>query len=92
MTHLEKEALYDIVREDIWDFITYCLSKEQSRRNNGAWTLNNEILCETEAAANNIANFLEDLGVSDYVRTGYYDPEEDEVPQADTGYYYIDID
>lgn len=53
-----------------------------------------EILCDTESRAEAIADFLEALGFS-YVRTGYYDPEEDErngEVDSYTGWYYVDFD
>lgn len=54
-----------------------------------------EILCEYEYQAEAIADFLENLGVADYVRTGYYDPEEDKrngEVDGYTGLYYVDFD
>lgn len=53
-----------------------------------------EILCDTEARADGVADFLEALGFS-YVRTGYYDPVEDERNgEVDeyTGWWYVDWD
>lgn len=58
------------------------------------WTDGIEILCNSENRAECIADFLEALGV-EYVRTGFYDPEEDrrnhEVDHR-TGWYYVDWD
>lgn len=54
----------------------------------------NEILCDTEIRAEAIGDFLEALGFF-YVRTGYYDPVEDERNgEVDdyTGWYYVDFD
>ena len=53
-----------------------------------------EILCDTEAMAEGVADLLEALGFS-YVRTGYYDPVEDERNgEVDdyTGWWYVDWD
>lgn len=54
----------------------------------------NEIVCKHEYQAEGIADLLEDMGF-EYVRTGYYDPEEDKLNgEIDeyTGYYYVDWD
>lgn len=60
--------------------------------NPGIWSNGCDIMCETEAVANTIADFLESMGVSDVATTGYFDPEEDrrcnEVNKC-TGYYYV---
>lgn len=51
----------------------------------------NELLCKTETQAEGIADFLEDLGFED-IRTGYYDPKEDEKngeKDEYTGLYYV---
>ena len=50
-----------------------------------------ELLCKTETQAEGIADFLEDLGFKN-IRTGYYDPKEDEQNgETDeyTGLYYV---
>lgn len=52
----------------------------------------NELLCKTKTQAEGIADLFEDLGFQD-VRTGYYDPKEDEKNnEVDkyTGWYYVD--
>lgn len=58
----------------------------------GIWSNGCDIMCETEAIANTIADFLESMGVSDVAATGYFDPEEDrrcnEVNEC-TGYFYV---
>lgn len=60
--------------------------------NPGIWSNGCDIMCETEAIANTIADFLESMGVSDVATTGYFDPDEDrrcnEVNEC-TGYYYV---
>lgn len=62
-------------------------SPEDSRH--GFWTNGDEILCKKEAAAEIVADFLEDLGI-DVVTTGLYDPEE---PPEDeySGYHYVSV-
>ena len=91
--YLEKEELAEIVMDSI--FAAIDVAKE-----NGDYTRNHihhggyEILCDTEARANGVADFLEALGFS-YVRTGYYDPDEDERNgEIDeyTGWWYVDWD
>ena len=53
-----------------------------------------EILCETEQLAEDIADFIDALYGIPVANTGYYDPEEDarngETNQW-TGYYYVTI-
>lgn len=68
-------------------------SPEDSKRS--IWISNKgmdgEILCKSEAVADAIADFLEELGF-DEVTTGYYDPEEDERSgEVDrlTGWHYV---
>lgn len=60
----------------------------------GAVDAGDEILTETEEKADRIANLLEALGF-DYVRTGYYDPEEDArdgINDRYTGKWYLSVD
>ncbi len=50
-----------------------------------------ELLCKTETQAEGIADFLEDLGFED-IRTGYYNPKEDEQNEETdeySGLYYV---
>lgn len=59
------------------------------------WSDNDEILCETENLAENIADLIDALYGEQTVNTGFYDPEEDvrnnEVTET-TGWYYVSID
>lgn len=53
-----------------------------------------EILTDEEATADIIADFIESLGF-DYVKTGYYDPEEDArdgINDDHTGKWYVSVD
>ena len=62
-------------------------------KKNKIWTCGDEILCETDALADTIADLLEAMGY-DEVNTGYYDPVEDEAAgEVDrlTGWYYVSI-
>ena len=56
------------------------------------WSDGEEVLCETEQLAENIADFFDALYGAQTVNTGYYDPEEDkrnnEVDRH-TGFYYV---
>lgn len=60
--------------------------------NPGIWSNGCDIVCETEAIADTIAEFLESMGITDIATTGYFDPEEDErnneVNEC-TGFYYV---
>ena len=57
------------------------------------WTDGIEFMCDTEARANAVFDFLEALGMEPHI--GYYDPVEDrnsnEVDHH-TGWYYVDFD
>lgn len=62
------------------------------------WSDGYEILCESESAANTIAELIERLYASQQedvlVHTGYYEPLEDEqFGEVDkfTGWWYVDI-
>ena len=70
-------------------------TEEEGRNKHGIWMDDKGmILCKTETQADGIADFLEDLGF-DYVRTGYYDPAQDEKEgcvDEYTGFYYVDWD
>lgn len=62
------------------------------------WTDGSEILCQSKAACENLATFLDKLLCrlsSIAIHTGYYDPEEDvrndEVDKR-TGFYYIEFE
>lgn len=89
----------DIMKgQDLWGDIINSLPKtpdfDRNGKNKGFWTNGELILCPTAEAAENIADFLENLGITDYAVTGYYDPEADErSDEVDdcTGWYYADI-
>lgn len=77
----------------IWTYLWQSLEDNENNRH-GYWSNGEEILCKTEEAAEHLADFFEDLGF-DYVRIGYYDPEEDErngEVDACTGYWYVSVD
>lgn len=90
----EKEEL-DRLADCTVEAIRAALDKTKREGNNkhGIWMdKNGEIVCGTETQVEGIADFLEDLGF-DYVRTGYYDPVEDEKEgcvDEYTGHYYVD--
>lgn len=63
------------------------------------WATGDEILCRTESAADAIADLIESLyradGEEALVRTGYYDPVEDErngETDRFTGWWYVNVD
>lgn len=60
--------------------------------NPGIWSNGCDIMCETEAIAGAIAEFIECMGITDVATTGYFDPGEDErgneVNEC-TGFYYV---
>ena len=78
----------------IWESLARGLMDNAEHNKHGFWSDGNDILCKTEGQAEALADFLEDVGF-DYVKTGYYDPEEDkrnnEVDKY-TGYWYVDVD
>lgn len=79
--------------KELWSAIIKLLQEHQSHNKHGYWTDGDDILCETEAQAEHLADFLEDIGF-DYVNTGYYDPEEDKRENCvddHTGFYYVGI-
>lgn len=86
--------MFEMMEKKTWTFLIMSLQKHEAENRRGYWTDGEEILCKTEAAAEHLANFLEDIGF-DIVHTGYYDPEEDrrnnEVNDH-TGWYYVNID
>ena len=88
------EMLFELMEQKSWTYLLKCLTKYADQNRHGYWTDGEEILCKTEEAAEHLADFLEDLGF-EYVKTGYYDPEEDqrnnEVDER-TGWYYISVD
>lgn len=80
--------------QGLWADICKRLPKCPSSSRHGIWTDGQEILCDNEVMAELIADFLEDLGF-DYVKTGFYDPEEDHregCVDSHTGFYYVDVD
>ena len=88
----EKE-LEPITQEAIVAALNVIL-KDGKNKNGIVYDGGNEILCKKEYQAEGIADFLEDMGFED-VRTGYYDPVEDERNgEVDryTGLYYVDWD
>ena len=76
----------------IWTYLCESLNENENKKH-GYWSNGDSILCDTESAANHLADFLEDLGFD--ICTGYYDPEEDkrngEVDEC-TGYWYVCVD
>lgn len=65
----------------------------------GVWSDGSEILCETESAADAMADLLWQLynaqGEEVTVVTGYYDPEEDKRNDEEdryTGWWYVYIE
>lgn len=79
-----------IMDRNIWSYLIYSLQRNENNQH-GYWTDGEQILCKTEAEADIIADFLEDLGF-DCLNTGYYDPVEDEregCVDNHTGYWYI---
>lgn len=76
-----------------WEALTAAMDEADYHGNHIRYK-GNEILCDSEARAEAIGDFLEALGFN-YVRTGYYDPVEDERNgEVDdyTGWYYVDFD
>lgn len=61
----------------LFEYILKSLPHEPEDAICGIWSDADEILCNTEAKADAIADLLEALGY-DCVVTGYYDPIEDE--------------
>ena len=88
------EMLFELMEQKSWTYLLKCLTQYADRNRHGYWTDGEEILCKTEEAAEHLADFLEDLGF-DSVRTGYYDPEEDQRNNEvndHTGWYYVTVD
>lgn len=89
-TDIDGDAQFDMVR-GVLDSVCRLLPHENGYR---IWASGDEILCETEQLAENIADLFDAmLGYPD-MKTGYYDPEEDarnnEVDDH-TGYYYATL-
>lgn len=85
---------FDLIETLTWDYLVMCLEKYADRNRHGYWSDGKEILCKTEAEAEHLANFLEDIGYES-MQTGYYDPKEDERDGAvddHTGFYYVAMD
>ena len=83
-----------IMECNIWSYILRSLQDNSDNNRHGFWTDEEEILCKTEAQAELVADFFEDLGFCD-VQTGYYDPKEDEKNNEvdiHTGYWYVSVD
>ena len=88
------EYIKELIDLNIWPYLIQCLKENEADNKHGFWTDGSQILCKTEEAAENVANFLEDLGLTD-ITTGHYDPNEDErsgINDEYTGYYYISND
>lgn len=88
------DTLFSLMEAESWTYFIKCLQKYKDQNRHGFWTDGDLILCRTEEAAENVANFLEDIGF-DTVMTGYYDPVEDErngTVDDHTGFWYVDID
>lgn len=82
---------YDTEVRDVINQIVGLLPKEYAR----IWaTDNDEILCENEQIAENIADLFDAMYGEPTVNTGYYDPEEDgKNGETDkrTGYWYVSV-
>lgn len=60
----------------------------------GFWTDGYMILSKSKEQIKAVANFFEDLGLSEVI-TGYYDPVEDEIDELVdeyTGCYYVTVE
>ena len=80
------------INKNLWEIFALLNTKNNSKH--GFRIVGDELLCKTKEQAEVIADFFEDLGF-DYVRTGYYDPEEDTKENCVdkyTGWYYVDFD
>ena len=80
------------------DWFTIIAEKLRDYSEGGVWSDGCEILCETESAADAIADMIEQLyraqGEDVMINTGYYDPEEDKRNREEdryTGWWYINI-
>lgn len=89
----------DIMKGQIlWGGIIHSLPMtpdfDKNGKNKGFWTNGELILCPTAEAAENIADFLESLGIADCAVTGYFDPEADAYDgtlDRLSGWHYADI-
>lgn len=82
------------VNPEDWHLAEQIMACLKENATGNIWSNGDEILCKTEAQAEAIADLLEACGY-DYVRTGFYDPEEDakEGRTFDTtGWWYVDWD
>lgn len=83
--------LFEQMENQTWSFLVQCLKKHEGTNRHGYWTNGDDILCKTEEAAENLANFLEDIGF-DVMQTGHYFPEDDEregCTDDHTGFWYV---
>ena len=85
---MEKLNWFEIITDRLRDY-----------SEGNVWTDGDSILCKTESAADAISDMMETLyktqGEEIIVKTGYYDPREDESnDKADryTGWWYMTID
>lgn len=81
------------------DWFTEIAERLRDYSEGDVWGVGDEILCRTESAADAIADLLESLyradGEEALVRTGYYDPVEDErngETDRFTGWWYVNVD
>lgn len=83
---------YDLYTKDaIYSMCVSCLPSTPDSR---FWFDGEEVLCETEQQAENLADFFDTLYGGATVNTGYYDPDEDErngETNDHTGWYYVTI-
>ena len=93
---LTEEQELDKLADITFEALKAALEKteREGKTKHGIHFDGSELLCKTKTQAEGIADFLEDLGF-EYVRSGYYDLEEDkrnnEVDHR-TGWYYVDWD
>ena len=94
----DDETLTPVRYVDRFDTVTSLLSSLfgflPDTNDHRIWTDGEEVLCETEQLAENIADFFDALYGTQTVNTGYYDPEEDErnnEVDRHTGFYYVTI-
>lgn len=83
----------DFIDFRIWTYFCQSLQNNVENNKHGYWTDKDKILCKTEAHAEILADFLEDMGF-DFVCTGYYDITEDtkhNTVDEYTGCWYVSI-
>lgn len=95
-----NERIYsDYFEEKKADWLSIISDRLRDYSEGNIWADGNEILCRTESAANAIADMLQTLyksqGEDVVIKTGFYDPNEDEANnECDryTGWWYVNID